>query len=220
MKIQPTQSTNFKALPIAKAEVIGLEGKYKLFKIMPDDIDYLKNYVKDINLPEIAEGFSKEEYNNWYNVIEKGLLFSGKEFGREGILCAYNNKPCGVLNYSIMADKRSSFVNYAATWTSEKGKKVPLANQIMFFKLFRNLSEKGGCNVRLNALINSPYCPVMKYKTLGFASIGSDFDGLENMKINEPRIIKSLENLAKKIKLTDINTKEEVNIKKELDLTI
>ena len=184
MRINNINSTQFKAIPISKIKVNGIEKPYKLYEITKKDNDFLEGLYDSINLKELMPGLNENDYCVWDGIIESAIQVTNKG-GRKTLLETCDDKPCGLINYSKFCDK--FHVNYIATFPTEPSKKVPFAGQILFNEVFKRLLDSCIDVIELKALRSSPFSPITKYSKLGFKPLGGT-DYYERMKIYRSEI--------------------------------
>lgn len=130
---------NFKGLPVAAARVVSRDGKpavLSVFNITHKDTAFLNNLAKSIDVEQLQDGFRKEDYRTWNDIIKNGI--SGCAVAGRGYLLAQDNIPCGVLRYQIFPRISTAFIQDVATWPVEKNKKVPFAGKTLFMQLFKD----------------------------------------------------------------------------------
>lgn len=204
MKVQNINNTNFKAIPIANVTVKNLDKTYKLYEVTRHDKKFLNQFYEKLDLEEMMPGLKDEEYDTWSGIIKTSIDLSNKK-GRKTLLETCNDVPCGLLNYIPLANKFN--LNYIATFPIEKDKKVPFAGQILFNEFFKRLLDSIADKIELNALIDSPFSPISKYKKLGFKSMGGN-GFVEHMKIVRNDIQDVVEKQDEFINYTKVEGKE------------
>ncbi len=206
MNVQPVNSTNFKAIPIAKININGIKNQYKLYEITKNDIGFLNNFYKNLDLKTLMPNLKDYEYVAWDGVIQNLVEVAVKN-GRKTIMETLDGKLCGLLNYKEYPLK--FHVNYVATVPVEPKTKVPFAGQILFNEFFRRLLDSCIDKAELNALKYSAFSPITKYIKLGFKSIGGD-NQIESMRIYRENIIETFKKQNKFIHYNNEIEKEEI----------
>lgn len=210
MHISKINNTNFKAIPLAKVKVKGVDKTYKLFEITESDKQFLKDFYANLNLKKLMPGLQDHEYNIWNNIIESVVKVANTD-GRKTILETCNDIPCGLLSYSKYA--KNLHVNYVATVPIEPKKRVPFAGQILFNEFFKRVLDSCANTAELLALKYSPFSPISRYLILGFKPLGGT-DGLEKMRISRQAVQTTVDKQNEFISYTKEIFKGEISLDK------
>jgi len=206
MNVKSINNTNFKAIPIAKIKIKGIDKQYKLLEITQNDNAFLNNFYKNLDLKTLMPNLKEYEYVAWDGVIQNAVEVATRN-GRKTILETFDDKPCGLLNYKEYPLK--FHLNYVATVPVEPKQKVPCAGQILFNEFFRRLLDSCVDKAELNALKYSAFSPISKYLKLGFKFIGGD-ERVESMRISREHIVSELEQQDKFIQYSSVADSKEV----------
>lgn len=182
MKIQKTDNTSFRMIRLASAEARfnQVVNKFQLYKITPEDSQYLNKLRNSINLEELMPNMKPEDYMLWDRILKQVL-----NTYNETILLTKEDKPCGALKYK--KTPRHYEVLGRVTWPIEKGKREPFAGKILVMQMFKmfmqdNLNIIKTCVCRYN-----PFSTISKCMEMGFRSYGGD-DYNELMSVKRERI--------------------------------
>ncbi len=214
MKVNPVNSVNTKALPIADIKVKGVDSSYKLFSVNFHDRDFLEKMYKAIDLKKLMPGLYDYDYMVWDEILHNAVNFSKSAFSRS-ILGVCDNKPCGILNYKEYGV--NYHLNYIATFPAEPEKRVPCAGQILFNEFFNRFIHSNKRKIELCAVKNSPFSPIAIYKKLGFSMDGGDGYN-EDMSITRDRALKTLEKQSKFLTYTQSENSKKVDLDGMLNL--
>lgn len=182
MQVQKIDNTSFRMIRLASAEARFNQAvnKFQLYKITPEDSQYLNKLRNSINLEELMPNMKPEDYMLWDRILKQVL-----NTYNETILLTKDDKPCGALKYK--KTPRHYEVLGRVTWPIEKGKREPFAGKILVMQMFKmfmqdNLNIIKTCVCRYN-----PFSTISKCMEMGFRSYGGD-DYNELMSVKRERI--------------------------------
>jgi len=171
MKVETVRQINFTGIPVSRVSVKGISNKYGIYDITPADSAFLKDMYNNTDLSKLMPKMNKRYLEVWNQLLEFAVKTANYS-GKKAFIGTCNNKPCGILNYSDLGSKFN--LNYVVTFPDKVEHRVPYAGQILFNELFGRFIKSNAQKIDLEALIDSPFNPVMKYKKLGFGSVGGD----------------------------------------------
>lgn len=187
MHIQKVNNTSFKMNRLASAEARFKQtvNKFELYRITPEDKDYLSILLQSIKLKELMPNLKPEYYFLWQRILEKVLSTYN-----ETILLTKDNIPCGGLKYR----KNSNHYEILGrvTWPIEQGKREPFAGKVLTMQLFKIFMQDNLNMIRTCVVRNSPFGTISKVRDMGFSSYGGD-NFNELMCITRARIEKAME---------------------------
>lgn len=214
MKINPVSNANIKGVPIADIKVNGVDSSYRLFSVNFSDKDFLEKMYKAVDLRKLYSGLYEYDYMVWDEILHNAVNLSKSAFSRS-ILEVCDNKPCGILNYKEYG--LDYHLNYVVTFPTRPQKRVPYAGQILFNEFFKRFLNSNKRKINLSALRDTAFCPIMKYKKLGFSMDGGDCYN-ENMSITKNRAGQTLKKQKEFITYIPVENVEKVDLEKALSL--
>lgn len=182
MQVQKTDNTSFKMIRLASAEARfnRAVNQFKLYKITPEDSQYLDRLRTSINLRELMPNLKSEDYMLWERILKQVLTTSN-----ETILLTKDDKPCGALKYK--RTPRHYEVLGRVTWPIEKGKREPFAGKVLVMQLFRTFMQDNLNFIKTCVCRYNPFSTISKCMEMGFRSYGGD-DYNELMSVRRDRI--------------------------------
>ena len=208
MFIDNHTNLNFKAKPVSFVKVNNLAGEFKLYKITPEDKSFLDNLYNNIDFERLYPDLSKLQYIIWSSILRFGIE-NAPLSKYVTYLSAYNNKPCGLINFT--PSDNGYRLNYVCTWPVEAKKRVPCAGQVLFHRFFNDMLGNNGSKAALSVLKRSPFNPSSKYMKLGFKLMGGD-NWQDEMSITRSKAESTFGKLEKFIKSTPIQEEKNIDL--------
>lgn len=186
-------NVNFTGINISNADV--LNHKLSIYRLTEKDKPYLKQLKSRIDLKNLFPNINDDEYRI-YDAILKRAFDNALVSGKNGMLLACDNIPCGIMVNS--RERNMKLLDYICTWPVVADKKAPFGAQTLFVQMFKDFLETGENNIVLYATRFGS--AISKYLRLGFKSYGGD-GHTEIMRIGRNSVIDSYNKLKEKINL-------------------
>lgn len=220
MRISETNNykQNFTAFHVANTKNIlnNIETNLKIYELTPNDINFLKNMRKSINLEELMPELDKNKLNVWQQIFNIAVNQAANS-SKKGLLASYNNKPCGIMAYTPNNTKYK--IETICTWPAEPTQKVPLVGKTLFDILFLDFLKSKANFIDLDAVTNGPFNAISKYMSLGFKQRGGE-NNIIAMRIKHEDVFKSVEKLSDFIKIKFQKIQSEIDLSETLTLKI
>lgn len=196
MQIQKTDNTSFKMVRLASAEakLNHIVNKFELYRVTPEDAEYLQSLVRSINLKELMPNLKPEDYMLWQRILDKVLSTY-----HETILLLKDGIPCGGIKYK--KNHNHYEILGRVTWPIEKGKREPFAGKVLSMQLFKIFMQDNLNTIRTCVVRHNPFDTISKCMELGFRSFGGD-NYNELMSVSRARIEQVMEKFKDIIVIT------------------
>lgn len=172
MKVSNIDNTKFCGIPISTVKVKNVNSSYKLYDIETEaDLNFLQKISNILDLSKLMPGLREIDYIIWERLFGSAVE-SAKNPWNSVYLEACDNVPCGIMNY--FHRNNVYHINYVVTFPDKPGHRVPCGGQILFNELFKRFIKSDAGKIKLQALKESPFDPIMKYLKMGFKMLGGD----------------------------------------------
>ena len=216
MKIYNTQNYKpaFGAIKIAEAKnyLKGIKIPISIYKITPNDRDFLEYLQNSVNLKELKSDLPENMLYIWQEIF-KIALTEAKNSSVTTLLGVFKNKPCAIMNFVNIDSKYR--VKTVCSWPVEPDKKVPYAGKTLFMALFQKFLNNNGQHIDLDAITNGPFNAVGKYSSRGFKQRGGE-NYIVAMRADNNAITNTVHKLGEFIKILPVSENKEVNLLQKL----
>ncbi len=214
-----TSSTNvvsLKGIPLTSFKVKGSSSFYEVYKVTKKDKNFLQDMYNSIDLTKLMPNMHQWDYINWDGILKEAI---GKSMQDDRItyLETYNDKPCGIMNFSTMQE--GFYLNFISTFPTERKKRVPCGGQILFNKLFKDFIKTGSLFIGLCALKFAPFNPISIYSKLGFKPTTED-DCMVDMEISKKSVEEALSKQSEFLSATEITDGKDIDLGNVINLNL
>ncbi len=206
MQISNSNNLNFQARKIALAKNIfnSKSTHIDLYELSSKDTKFLEKLRDKINIPELMPDLAEHDAKSWQDVlnftINAALDKSIKKY-----LAVSGQKPCGIM----AVQKEGRTINLLGISSIPVGvnEKVNYAGSTLFCQLFQNAKTSKPRQIVLEAMLNSAFDLVSKYKEKGFYP-GKAGERYISMKCPKRHIIPQFKKLQAETNYTPVKSKE------------
>lgn len=199
-------SPRFKAIPIANTitDLGSRTSQLEIYQLNKKDKKFVETLAQKVQFKKLCPNLTDLLQQRWQNIFDYCIDHVLK-FNSPSYIALHNGKPCGIMTYE--QDGNSIYLNAISTIPDEKGKKVPLCGQNLFFQLFKDAKAMNAKSIILDAVQDGPYNVIKKYETLGFIKDPTSMI-YSAMVCNKYKINEQIERLAKIIDYSKTSIKE------------
>lgn len=210
MEMSIQNNINFKAKPIALSKnILSASAKpISLYQLTADDKVFLKKLKKKVHISELMPNLPTKDAQNWQDVLDF-TINSAMDKKIKKYIAFWGNKPCSIMS----VQKTGDTLNLLGIASIPIGinKKAHHAGQTMFYQLMRLGQMFKSNSIELEAIKNSPFNLVKKYKDIGF-NIVDKGDRYISMSCKNKDIHTSCKNIQKRIQFKLLPFKKDKNL--------
>lgn len=214
-----TPNLNFQALPAANA-VSHIGGKkVTIYKLGMEDVPFANKMLSKINLEKMYPDLSSYDgFHHWSNIIFGAV----KRICSENVFLAVHNKrPCGIISFCQNPNEPEKLVlSRIATWPVKENCKVPNVGKMLMLTMFKFAEKNKSQEIKLFPMSATPReksC-IDFYESLGFKTIHEAHKSRMCI-MDNTNFCKKCAQIENFFDYKEVETKEHVNLKKELSLT-
>ena len=206
MQISNSNNLNFQARKIALTRNVfnGVKTHIDLYELSSKDTKFLEKLRDKINIPELMPDLAKPDAKSWQDVlnftINAALDKSIKKY-----LAVSNQKPCGIM--ALQKEGRTMNLLGISSIPIGVNQKANYAATTLFCQLFQNAKNSKPNRIVLEAVRNSGFDLVSRYKEKGFFP-GETGERYISMKCPKRQIIPQFKKLQAATNYTPVRTKE------------
>ncbi len=210
MEISIQNNTNFKAKPIASSKnILSASAKpIKLYQLTADDKVFLEKLKNKVHIAELMPNLPASDAQNWQDVLDF-TINSAMDKKIKKYIAFWNSKPCSIMTVQKTGDTLNLLG--IASIPIDINKKASYAGQTMFYQLFRLAQKFKSNSIELEAVKNSPFNLVKKYKEIGF-NVVDEGNRYISMSCKNKDISASCKNIQKRIQFKLLPFKKDKNL--------
>ncbi len=211
--------TNFQALPVGKAVSRVGNKEVLIYKLGIEDVPFANKMLSKINLKKMYPNLlSYDGFHHWNNVISGAV----KRISSENVFLAVHNKrPCGIIAFCQNKNEPEKLLlSRLATWPVKENSKVPHVGKMLMLTMFKFAEKNNSQEITLFPLRATPRqksCTDF-YEFLGFKNSNETHKSIKYI-MDNTNFCKKCAQIENFFNFKRIETKEKVNLKKELCLT-
>lgn len=211
MQLSNSSNINFQAYKIAQVKnVIRNTGpKVEIYQLTSSDNAFLDKLKNKINISKLMPTLSNNAAQNWQDILEF-TINTAKDKSTKKYLAVCENRPCAIMTVQKVEDSLN-LLGVAAIPTGS-GKKVHFSGQMMFFQLMRLAGLLNVNSIELEAVKNSAFDLVAKYKELGF-KVDEEGERYVSMSCSKDDFKFAKQNISKKIRFNKMLAPKNVKLK-------
>jgi len=167
MKITNSQNLNFQARKIALTKNVfnGTSTHIDLYELSGSDVNFLQKLKDKIKIAELMPNLKDGEAKSWQDVLDF-TINAALDKSIKKYVAISGEKPCGIM--ALKKEGRVLNLLGISSIPVDVNKKVAFSGSTLFCHLFSNAKKSKTKKVILEALRNSHFDLVTKYKEKGF----------------------------------------------------